>query len=485
MIRKWLARMLLGRSVPVARVRARYDAAQTIGENQRHWQAADGLSAVAANSPQVRRILRNRARYEVANNSYARGVTNTLANDVVGTGPRLQLMTMDSAANALVERQFMDWSRAVNLASKLRTMHIARVQDGEGFAVLATNPRLDHPVQLDLRLIEADQVASPMIGFDATSETTNVDGIIVDRSGHPIEYLILRDHPGSQSMTNAGSVADRVSAADVLHWFRVDRPGQVRGIPDITPALPLFAQLRRYTLAVLAAAETAADYAAVVYTDTPPGGEAEDYSQLPPEIQLENRLMTVLPGGWKLAQLKAEQPVTGYAEFKDAILNEIGRCLNMPSNIVAGNSAGYNYASGRLDHQIYYRSIRIEQHQLGISILDRILSAWLDEAALIPGFLPSSIGPFGRWEHRWFFDGTEHVDPLKESSAQAQRLANHTTTLADEYARQGLDWETQLRQRAREMQLIRELGLHDDAVHIVEDSDDEDEYEYDEGLDDD
>ena len=38
-----------------------------------------------------------------------------------------------------------------------------------------------------------------------------------------------------------------------------DRPGQARGIPDITPALPLFAQLRRFTLAVLAAAETAAD----------------------------------------------------------------------------------------------------------------------------------------------------------------------------------------------------------------------------------
>ena len=30
--------------------------------------------------------LRNRARYEVANNSYARGIVLTLANDVVGTG---------------------------------------------------------------------------------------------------------------------------------------------------------------------------------------------------------------------------------------------------------------------------------------------------------------------------------------------------------------------------------------------------------------
>jgi capsid protein len=64
-----------------------------------------------------------------------------------------------------------------------------------------------------------------------------------------------------------------------------------------------------------------------------------------------------------------------------------------------------------------------------------------------------------RWDHTWFFDGHEHVDPLKESSAQALRLANHTTTYADEYARRGLDWETQLRQRAKELALMTELGL--------------------------
>ena len=53
---------------------------------------ADGLSADAANSPEVRRTLRNRARYEVANNSYARGIVLTLANDLIGTGPRLQML---------------------------------------------------------------------------------------------------------------------------------------------------------------------------------------------------------------------------------------------------------------------------------------------------------------------------------------------------------------------------------------------------------
>jgi capsid protein len=51
------------------------------------------------------------------------------------------------------------------------------------------------------------------------------------------------------------------------------------------------------------------------------------------------------------------------------------------------------------------------------------------------------------------------VDPAKEATAQATRLASHTTTLAAEYARQGKDWETELRQRAKEVALMKELGL--------------------------
>jgi len=84
---------------PARVVRGRYDAAQTTGDNERHWANADFLAADAANSPEVRRALRCRARYEVANNSYAKGIVLTLANDVVGTGPRLQMLARDPAVS--------------------------------------------------------------------------------------------------------------------------------------------------------------------------------------------------------------------------------------------------------------------------------------------------------------------------------------------------------------------------------------------------
>lgn len=443
------------RQVAVRVVRARYDAAQTTDENRRHWANADGLSADAAASPEVRRILRNRARYETANNSYARGIVLTLANDVVGTGPRLQLLTEDGETNRQIELEFMRWARAVNLPEKLRTMRVASAEDGEAFAILTNNPELETRIKLDLKLVEADQVATPDL---ALGEKNAVDGVVFDAAGNPAEYHVLKDHPGSRHL-GVGLDYERVPAASVLHLYRLDRPGQSRGIPELTPALPLFAQLRRYTLAVLGAAETAADFAGVLYTDAPANGEADSIEPMD-VIELEKRMLLTMPGGWKMGQVKAEQPSTTYAEFKREILNEIARCLNMPFNVAAGNSSGYNYASGRLDHQTYFKSIRVDQSRIGAAVLDRVLDAWMREAVLIDGFLPQALRLVGAaWPHQWFWDGMEHVDPAKEASAQAQRLASHTTTLADEYARRGQDWETQLRQRAKEIELIRELGL--------------------------
>jgi capsid protein len=160
-----------------------------------------------------------------------------------------------------------------------------------------------------------------------------------------------------------------------------------------------------------------------------------------------------------MAQIQAEQPTTTYKEFKQELLNEIARCLNMPLNIALCNSSQYNYSSGRLDHQTYYKAIRVDQSHLERVVLDRLLAAWLDEATLVPDLLPSGLGPFAQWPHQWFWDGHEHVDPAKEANAQATRLESHTTTLADEYAKRGQDWEVQLRQRAKEVALMSQLGL--------------------------
>jgi len=445
-----------GQRLAVRFVRARYDAAQTTDANRRHWAAADGLSADAAASAEVRRILRNRARYEVANNAYARGIVLTLANDVIGTGPRLQMLSDSPEVNRQVEREFMGWAGRIGLAAKLRTMRMARAQDGETFALLISNENLGAPVTLDIRLIEADQVAAPDFSKTTFADPAAVDGITFDPFGNPVAYYVLKTHPGAKVST--GLDYDRVPAESVLHWFRADRPGQHRGIPDLTPALPIFAQLRRFTSAVLDAAETAANISGTVETDAPPNGEAEAVEPMD-TIELERNMLLTLPGGWKMSQVRPEQPATTYVEFVREKLNEAARCLNVPRNIALCDSSAYNYASGRLDHQTYFKSIRVEQSHLEEVVLDRLLEAWMREAVRVPGLLPVAVRALADHPHQWFWDGVEHVDPAKEANAQETRLRNHTTTLAHEYAREGKDWETELRQRAKEAALMKELGL--------------------------
>ena len=452
----WTKRVKATARTVVRFIRAKFDSAQTTPDNMRHWANADFLSANAAARPEIRRVLRNRARYEVANNSYARGIVLTLANDVIGTGPRLQMLLGDEendggkSANGLIEREFAAWAKAVDLAGKLRTMRMSKAQDGETFGMLHSNPGLSTPVQLDVKPIEADQVTTPMFSLPTP---TFVDGIVLDDFGNPTAYHVLDYHPGDYLHTVPLKYRV-IPAGAMIHWFRKDRPGQSRGLPDILPALPLFAQLRRYTLAVIAAAESAANVAIFMKTTAPAGGEAADVEPMT-TMEFEPNMAVFGPEGWEPTQIKAEQPSTTYEMFKREILNEIARCLNMPYNIAACNSASYNYSSGRLDHQTYYKSLRVEQAQCEAVVLDHIFDAWMSEALKV---YPELDG-VTEWPHQWFWDGHEHIDPQKEAAAQAQRLSSNTTTLAAEFARQGKDWETELRQRAREIALMKELGL--------------------------
>lgn len=441
-------------------VRARYDAAQTSAANRKHWGAADGLSAVGANSPSVRKLLRDRTRYEVANNGYFDGIGSTLANDAIGTDVSLQVRCDDPVAERFIEEAWAEWADLIGLPQILWTMRLAKFQDGEAFALLLTNPLLDFPVKLSLRLVEADQVASPLLMLE---QPQHVDGIVFDAYDNPIAYHVLKAHPGDPYATFGMDDFDVVAAANVLHYFRVRRAGQRRGVPEIVSTLGLGADGRRYRGAVVAAAETAANQSMVLQSDAPPPSEdddEEDVIEPMDTITLEKNTATVLPRGYKLGQMDAVQPTTTFGGFKREIVAEMGRPVCMPFNIAAADSSGYNYASGRLDDQVYRRSTRIERGLCVKQVLDPLFLAWFREAKLIDKFLPNSLrATLRRMKRTWLFDGHEHVDPVKEASAQETRLRNRTTTLARIFGEQGLDWQEEVEQRAREVKKLAELGL--------------------------
>ena len=218
-----------------------------------------------------------RLRHEIANNSYARGLVQMLSTDTVGTGPRLQMLSPDEAFNDEVENEFARWAEAIRLAPKLRTMRMARCQDGETFAAMVTNPKVRHAVQMDITVIEADRVAGELAWFE---NDASVDGIRFDTWGNPVDYRVLKYHPGDARYL-PGEEAIHIPSEFMIHVFRQDRPGLHRGVPELSASLPLFAQLRRYNLAALSAG-LRADFAAVLYTDAPPEGESEDVASWMP-----------------------------------------------------------------------------------------------------------------------------------------------------------------------------------------------------------
>ena len=425
-------------------IKASYDAARVSDLNQRYWARADSLAADSANSASVRATLRSRSRYEVLEaNSYAKGIVLTLANHVIGRGPRLQMLLDNPVANRQIEAAFNSWSKKVALPRKLRTMRVSKAVDGEAFAMLTTNRKLPR-VQLDLKLIEADQVTTPLLIFESDRA---IDGIIFDEDQNPIEYHVLKTHPGATSIINNSLDFTAIKADDMIHLFRADRPGQHRGIPEITTSLPLFALLRDYTLAVLQNARTAAKFTAILETDS--NAIDDDGRNWDPEVEafdqvdVDYDMMTTMPFGWRMKQFKAEQPATNYKMFVDAILTEIARPLHMPANIARGDSSGYNYASGRLDHQTYFKAIGVEQSEVETVVLDPVFDRWFDEAVFVEDLLPGDLGSLAEIPHQWFWDGHEHVDPAKEANGQKTRIANGTTTRAREYAREGLDIDEQ------------------------------------------
>lgn len=437
-------------------IRAKYDAAQTNDENRNHWANSDGLSSREANSHGVRDILRRRSRYEVANNCHARGITLTLANDIVGAGVKLQCLLPSEESNDAIEKAWSEWADSVFLAEKLHTFVLSTIVNGESFMLLTNNQQSTSSVQLDIRLVECDRFSSPF-GFPVSNNA--VDGIEFDDVGNPIAYHMLKHHPGDSAFARVmdGSQVVRYPASQVIHWFRADRDEQVRGIPELTPALPIFSQLRRYTLAVLMAAEIAADFAAFIHTDAEP--DAEESPSPFSTTDIDKGMITALPKNYKVTQLEPAQPTATHDTFTKTLLREACHCLNIPYNIATADFSGDSYAGGRMAQGVYQRFVEVRRKHFELRVLNRIFAAWLDEATKIPKLIPANIPASAlSVPHTWFYAEWPHVDPKKEADAVRTELLAGTTTLAIEYAKKGLDWRKQLPNRGAEFQMMRDTN---------------------------
>jgi len=273
------------------------------------FSVADNYDSDRCNSPVARSKGRNNSRLETDNNPSLKGAIKTIANYEIGLGPTVHVEHENEEFAKSVEKAFGEWCEATNFVGKLWSMTYAEIQDGESFARLGRNPHLKHPdrlsepfpVEIDFQPFEADRCYTLWLPYLTPNR---IDGIWFDDWGNPTYYDILRYHPGGVFPMPAW-LFDTVPAQYVLHQFSPERPGQHRGMPMFASSLGLMQIRRRYTLATVEAAETAANFGVVMQTNMPPGQSA-DLGSDALFVRLPRNNMTQLPEGWEAQQLKAE-----------------------------------------------------------------------------------------------------------------------------------------------------------------------------------
>ena len=434
----------------------KYEAAQVSRFTEEYWSNATQASADALLINKLEK-LRDRARYVTRNNSYAAGMVDTLANDTVGSGPRLQLESGNMALDERIEDRFAAWAYeplSIDLMGKqtlgemLQGCIKAFCTAGEDFVGHAVEDGL-----YKIFKIEADRIATP---YGQSLNTQAQLGIEKDSIGRPTAYWINRSHPGA-TLPGLPSNFDRVSADQIIHLYRIDRPDQSRGVPWLTPALERFADFVQYNKAVIKAAERAASISAVTTGEDPDSLSTYTSASDIPEFDIPIDTILRMSGEQTIAQLKAEQPTTTYEAYARATLNECARCLNMPLNIALANSSQYNYASGRLDHQVYFKFLFTIRSYLERHLLNAVFRRWLlSESFRMPGAGSLNLATV---MPKWYWPGREHADPQKEASSQDIKLTNGTLTLEDAWAEQGQDWRRKIDRMAEIQAYAAEKGV--------------------------
>lgn len=402
-------------SAPAKVVEAQFDAAQTTPNNRRHWRWADGLSAKSANSPWVRETIRQRARYEAANNPILEGILNTLANDMIGHGPVLQLNSPVEEFNQATKLAWQRWAKAVRLWPKMRLARRAKAVDGEAFLLLVYDPTVAGPVKWNVRVVECDRVTTPNMPWEDPRRT---DGIVFDEYGNPIEYHLLRAHPGDLGVRPGAWEYDPVPAAYVLHWFTAKRPGQLRGTSECASQLGTVAELRRYAKATLKKRENQAEIHGFIEQPGLTTGAEESAIDPWTEFDVEMGTWMSLPEGAKPIPHESTETSDPYSGFKREYVSDIARPWGMSYNVAACNSGDSNFSSSKLDQRLYGRHMELEQDEATANILDPLFAFWFAAAKVAKGSMIPDDSHFD-WEQSWAWPSLDDPDPAKTAAADA------------------------------------------------------------------
>ena len=461
------------REVTLAVLRARGYRAAESRQGQTPWRS--GFAGRSADSEVLGDLptLRNRSRESGRDDPLASGLLAEFTRQVVGTGLRPQARTGDRDADQLHELVFAQATRNLSPADGLTYGALQRlrfrrlVEDGEVFVVASVNAAGD----MVSETVEADRVATPLGTKAAASIRAGVER---DATGAVVAYWIADRYP--QELVAGATVAGafgpatytRVPAERVRHLRLVDRPGQTRGVPLLHAVLQDLRDLDLLLLATLKRSQVAACLAVFLESTSPTSSildvTAQTYGYVLDQ-DLEPGMIFRLYPGEKVSQVSPSAEAADLEKFAILLARRIGAALGVSWQTVLKDWSTANYSSARtqiLENRVTMAVLR----DLFVRELLDWEWRWVLEHEALRGNLALD-GSTGVPAADWIADAVEWVDPEKEAQATQIKLSLGLTTMRDEIAAQGRDWEDVLRQRLVEAQRERELRAELEAPTAV------------------
>ena len=423
--------------------------------------------------------LRGKSRDLVRRNAWAQAGIEAFVANAVGTGIKPQSLSGDERFKAEVQALWRDWVEEADAAGQtdfygLQSLACRAMLEGGECLIRLRSRRLEDglSVPLQLQLLEPEHLP---ISLNADLPSGNVVrlGIEFDNMGRRVAYHLYRSHPEDgrlAPMSGQGGIDTvRIDAKEIIHLFRVLRPGQVRGEPWLSRALVKLNELDQYDDAELVRKKTAAMFAGFVTRQNPEDnlmGEGTADSQGISLAGLEPGTLQILEPG---EDIKFSDPADvggSYSEFLRTQFRAVAAAIGITYEQLTGDLSGVNYSSIRAGMLEFRRRCEMVQHGVLVHQMCRpVWAAWMKQAVLAsaltaPGFVRG--GPDRRRQYlavKWIPQGWQWVDPEKEFKAMLLAIRAGLISRSEAISAFGYDAEDVDREIAADNQRADDLGL--------------------------
>lgn len=451
-------------------IAAHYDAAQ-IGRRTSTMRPTRTDADSAARQRQTMAFF---SRDMIRNAPFAKRGQAVIAGNVVGDGiipkvtvryPNLrktgQKLIRDRGLKR-IEEHFdttrIDRNGRLNLYGLQNLIMRAVVADGECLVRLHSDTLVDGALPLQLEVLEADYLDQHKVGaIEGGGEIR--DGIEYDASSRRVAYWLFPAHPGSdRPMFRGASVSVRVPADEILHIYRVDRPGQQRGVTWFDAVMLRLQDLADHEDAQLVRQKIAACFAVFRTNTEGNSGNADDaFGEISPGMIYD------LAEGQDVSF--AEPPgVAAYDEFTRSVLRSIAAGLGISYEALTGDLAQVNFSSARMGRLEMDQNVSEWQHlllipQLMQPLAEAFVDAWqaLDAEDFAAAGLPSDI-----WQTislTWVPPRKIIVDPAREFTALREAVRSGFASRQQVVRMLGIDPERLLEEQVQDKEDAANLGL--------------------------